>query len=63
VLSTAMVAIGCLSLLVLPLAGLSIGTLLAGTQGAMWGAVAGIIAALGIGGIMALALIKAGRRG
>jgi hypothetical protein len=58
-----MVAIGCLSLLVLPLAGLSIGTLLAGTQGAMWGGLAGIVAALGVSGLMAFALIKAGRRG
>jgi hypothetical protein len=58
-----MVAIGCLALLVLPLAGLSAGTLLAGTEGAAWGAGVGIILALSVSGFMAYALVKASRRG
>jgi hypothetical protein len=41
-----MPVIGCLMLIVLPLLGLAIGGVLAGPQGARWGAVAGFALAL-----------------
>ncbi|MFV0624977.1 hypothetical protein ACBY01_13345 [Sphingomonas sp. ac-8] len=57
-----MVALGCLSLLILPLLGLVAGALLGGPQLARWGALVGLIAGAAISGVMAYALVKAGRR-
>ena len=58
-----MFAVGCLCLVVFPLAGLVIGLWLAGTQGAIAGAVAGLVIAVAICAVPAYALIKASRRG
>jgi hypothetical protein len=55
------VAIGCLALLVLPLAGLSCGGWIAGSTGAIWGAVIGFGMALSLCGFSAYALQAIGR--
>ena len=57
-----MVAIGCLSLVILPLVGLVLGALFGGPEAAKWAAGAGLAAAMAICGVSALALVKAGRR-
>lgn len=53
---------GCFLLLVLPILGLLIGIVTAGAQGAIWGAVTGLVIALAASGVMAYALVKASRR-
>jgi len=57
-----MAALGCILLLVLPLAGLTIGGWLAGPTGMIWGAGIGFAIALAICGVAGGALVKAGRR-
>nr|WP_317893122.1 hypothetical protein [uncultured Sphingomonas sp.] len=57
-----MIAVGCLSLVVLPLLGLVLGGLVAGPDGATWGAVVGLVLAIAISGVMGYALVKIGRR-
>jgi hypothetical protein len=57
-----MIAVGCLALVVLPLLGLVLGALIAGPDGAMWGAIAGLCIALVVSGVMGWALIQVGRR-
>lgn len=57
-----MIVAGCLSLVVLPLAGLTVGTLLWGTAGALWGAITGLAGALLIAGVSGYALLTARRR-
>ncbi|MFZ3482933.1 hypothetical protein [Sphingomonas sp. 3-13AW] len=57
-----MIAVGCLALVVLPLIGLVLGALLAGPDGAIWGALTGLAIAVGISGIMGYALLQIGRR-
>lgn len=57
-----MIAIGCLLLIVLPLAGLAGGGLIAGPAGARWGAAIGFgIAAIACG-LTGYALVKISRR-
>ena len=56
-----MLAVGCLLLVVLPLAGLAVGGLVAGLEGAIWAAAAGFAIALAVAGTAAFALVKAGR--
>jgi len=55
-------AIGCLALIVLPLAGLALGGFLAGPTGAKWGAGIGFAIALGLCGVTGYALVAAARR-
>jgi len=55
-------AIGCLALIVLPLAGLALGGFLAGPLGAKWGAGTGFAIALGLCGVTTYALVAAARR-
>jgi len=57
-----MAALGCFLLLVLPLAGLVIGGMVAGREGMLWGAGAGLAIALAMCAIAGGALVKAGRR-
>jgi hypothetical protein len=57
-----MIAVGCLSLVVLPLAGLALGGVIAGSKGAVWAACAGLMLALTICGLGSAALIKARRK-
>jgi len=57
----AVVAIGCLSLIVLPLLGLVLGGLLGGGTGAKWGAGVGLVLAIGLCGITSYALVKTAR--
>jgi hypothetical protein len=57
-----MIAVGCLALVVLPLLGMVLGALLAGPDGATWGAIAGLVIAIGISGVMGYALVRIGRR-
>lgn len=57
-----MIAIGCLALVVLPLLGLALGGMLGGPDGATWGAIAGLVVALGISAFTGYALVKIGRR-
>ena len=57
-----MVAFGCLSLVLLPLIGLAAGGYLAGQQGGILGASAGLIVAAIICTVSAYALVTASRR-
>lgn len=57
-----MIALGCLLLLILPILGIVVGGLLGGADGALWAAIAGLVVAVGFCGLMAFALVKAGRR-
>jgi hypothetical protein len=57
-----MIAVGCLALVVLPLLGLVLGALIAGPDGATWGAIAGLCIALVVSGVMGWALVQVGRR-
>lgn len=57
-----MFAIGCLALIVLPLAGLALGGFLAGPAGAKWGASAGLAIAVALSGVTTYALVAAARR-
>jgi hypothetical protein len=57
-----MIAIGCLALIILPLLGLALGGMVDGPDGATWGAIIGLVVALGISGFMGYALVKIGRR-
>lgn len=62
VLSDPMVAVGCLSLIVLPVIGLALGGYFAGAPGARWGAAVGLAIAVALCGASAYALIKVARR-
>ncbi len=57
-----MAALGCFLLLILPLLGLLLGGLLAGPDGMIWGAGAGLAVALSIIGVTGYGLVKARRR-
>ena len=57
-----MVAIGCLSLVIFPLAGLVIGLWLGGLHAAIWSAALGFAMAAAICGVAFYALVKAGGR-
>lgn len=57
-----MVAVGCLALILLPLAGLVLGGLLGGPAVARWAALAGFALALALCGLAAYAMAKATRR-
>lgn len=57
-----MIAIGCLSLIVLPLIGLAVGGYVGGLDAAIWSALGGLVAAASVCGVGAMALVKAGRR-
>lgn len=57
-----MIAVGCLSLIVLPLIGLAVGGYVGGLNAAIWSAGLGLAVAVLICGIGAIALTKAGRR-
>lgn len=52
-----MLAPGCLFLLLLPLIGLGLGHYLGGSQGLLWGAALGLLAAA-VGGVLLLWLLK-----
>lgn len=56
------VAIGCLSLVVLPLLGLALGGFLGGPTGARWGAGTGFVLAVALCAVSGYALVKAARR-
>lgn len=57
-----MLAIGCLLLIILPLLGLAGGGMVAGLNGATWGAAIGFMIAAAICFVPGYALIKASRR-
>jgi hypothetical protein len=57
-----MIAIGCLSLVILPLIGLAVGGYVGGLDAAIWSAVSGLTVAALICGVGAMALLKARRR-
>lgn len=57
-----MIAIGCLSLIVLPIIGLALGGLLAGPVGAQWGAAIGFGVACAVTGLSGYAMVRIGRR-
>lgn len=57
-----MIAIGCLSLIILPLIGLAVGGCVGGLDAAIWSAVGGLMIAALICGVTAMALAKAGHR-
>ena len=57
-----MPALGCFLLLILPLAGLVIGGMVAGREGLLWGAGIGFALALACTGVMGRALVQARRR-
>jgi hypothetical protein len=57
-----MIAIGCLSLVILPLIGLAVGGYIGGLDAAIWSAAGGLVIAALICGVGAMALIKARRR-
>jgi len=57
-----MFALGCLALIVLPLLGFIAGLVMGGQAAGLWGAGVGLIAALLISAIAALALVKASRK-
>lgn len=57
-----MFTIGCLALIVLPLAGLALGGFVAGPEGAKWGAIGGFAIALALTGVTTYALVSAARR-
>lgn len=54
----AMLAIGCLLLIVLPIMGLALGGVVAGPVGARWGAGMGLAIAVGVAGISVVALAR-----
>jgi hypothetical protein len=56
-----MIAIGCLSLTVLPLIGLAVGGYVGGLDAAIWSAIGGLAAAALVCGVGAMALWKARR--
>lgn len=58
-----MIAIGCLLLVILPLAGLVLGLVLVGTKLGIGLAIAGLAIALAVCALTGYALAKAGRRG
>lgn len=57
-----MIAIGCLSLVILPLIGLAVGGYVGGLDAAIWSALGGLMVAALICGVTAMALMKARRR-
>lgn len=57
-----MIAIGCLSLIILPLVGLAVGGYVGGPHLSVWFAVLGFVVAAVVCSVSALALAKAGRR-
>ncbi|MDE0880115.1 MAG: hypothetical protein OSB00_15870 [Sphingomonas bacterium] len=57
-----MIAIGCLLLIVLPLLGMVAGALIAGPQGAKWGAFVGLTLTTLAAGFSTYAMAKIGRR-
>jgi hypothetical protein len=57
-----MIATGCLSLIILPLIGLAVGGYVGGLDAAIWSAVGGLVVALAVCGITAMALVKARQR-
>ena len=57
-----MVALGCLSLIVLPLLGLVLGGYVGGPEGARWGAAGAFALAAAICAAGGYALVKAARR-
>ncbi|NKI99776.1 hypothetical protein [Novosphingobium sp. SG707] len=57
-----MFALGCLALIVLPLLGFIAGLVMGGQAAGLWGASVGLIAALLMSAIAALALVKASRK-
>lgn len=57
-----MIAVGCLSLIILPLIGLAVGGHIGGLDAAIWSAVAGLMVAVMVCAVTAAALIKARRR-
>lgn len=57
-----MFALGCLALIVLPLLGFIAGLVMGGQGTGLWGAGIGLIAALLMSAIAALALVKASRK-
>ncbi len=57
-----MIAIGCLSLIILPLIGLAVGGYIGGLDAAIWSAVGGLMVAALTCGVTAMALVKAGRK-
>lgn len=58
-----MIVIGCLLLVILPIAGLALGGVIGGPGGARWGALAGLAVALLACGFTSYALAVVGRRG
>lgn len=57
-----MIAIGCLLLIILPIAGLVVGGLIAGPVGARWGAGIGFAIAAVVSGVSGLALFRVRKR-
>ena len=57
-----MIAIGCLSLVILPLIGLAVGGYVGGPYLAIWFAVSRLMLAVLVCAVTAMALVKAGRR-
>jgi hypothetical protein len=57
-----MIAIGCLSLIILPLIGLAVGGYIGGIDAAIWSALGGLMVAALLCGVTAMALMKASRR-
>ena len=57
-----MIAIGCLLLVILPIAGLALGGVIGGPQAARWAALAGLLIAATVCALSAYALAKAGRQ-
>jgi len=57
-----MIAVGCLLLVILPLAGLVLGLFVGSKALAIWFALGGLAVAIGICGISAYALFRAGHR-
>lgn len=57
-----MAAIGCLLLIILPIVGLTLGGLLAGTAGLRWGAVLGFSVAVLVCGVTAYGFAQMRRR-
>lgn len=57
-----MIAIGCLSLVILPLIELAVDGYIGGLDAAIWSAGGGLMFAVLICGVAAMALVKTGRR-
>jgi hypothetical protein len=57
-----MIAVGCLSVIVLPLIGLAVGGYVGGLDAAIWSAFGGLMVAALLCGVGAMALLKARRR-